>query len=62
MRNALIVHWFGTVGVYVNAISYYDHWRFIVRFQYDKKHKTQLKAIEAGIIEANNLYNEHIKK
>lgn len=57
IQNALIIEWFDTVGIYVNAIKYYNHWTFIVRLQYNQKYKKRQEALEAGIAKANEIYN-----
>lgn len=58
MINALIIEWFDSVGVYVNAISFNDNWKFIVDFVYqDRKYRTRQEALIFAITQANEIYN-----
>lgn len=58
MINALIIEWFDSVGIYVNAIRFNDNWKFIVDFVYqDRKYKTRQEALIFAITKANEIYN-----
>lgn len=58
MINALIIEWFDSVGIYVNAISFNDNWKFIVDFVYqDRKYRTRQEALIFAITKANEIYN-----
>lgn len=58
MINALIIEWFDSVGIYVNAIRFNDNWKFIVDFVYkDRKYRTRQEALIFAITKANEIYN-----
>lgn len=59
--NALIIEWFDSVGIYVNAIGYNKHYfqPYCNRLLHEK-YETRQEATIQAIIKANEIYNERI--
>lgn len=61
-KNAIIVEWFDSVGIYVNSIRYNGNdWFAICGKQFPKKYTSRREATNKAIEKANQIYNENTK-
>ncbi len=61
LLNALIIEWFDSVGIYINALRYNKQWwKAIAEYEYARIFNSRQEALTKAIKKANKIYNEKI--
>ena len=59
--NSLIIEWFDSVGIYINALRYNKQWwKATAEYEYAGIFNSRQEALVEAIKKANKIYNEKI--
>jgi len=58
IKETMYLIWFDSIGIYINALSYGNHWKPVCNNSLDIKLSNRTEAIRSAIEQANRLYNQ----